>query len=64
MIVCLSLLTFDIKPDGVLHISSEVGHLRPAGQVGHVQVPGGGDEDGADQGVALSLGLERVLQAG
>ena len=62
--VSSTLLTFDIKSDGVLHISSEVGNLRPAGQVGLVQFPGGGDEDGADQRVALSLGLERVLQVG
>ena len=51
-------LTFHIQSEWVLQVASEVGHLRPAGQVGLVEFPGGSEEDGGDQRVSLSLRLQ------
>ena len=53
--------TFDIEPGGVLHIAGHVDHLRPAGQLRRVEVPGGGEEDGAHHGVALCLRLQEIM---
>ena len=53
--------TFDIEPGGVLHIAGHVDHLRPAGQLRLVEVPGGGEEDGAHHGVTLSLRLQEMM---
>ena len=53
--------TFGIEPGGVLHVAGHVDHLRPAGQLRLVEVPGGGEEDGAHHGVALSLRLQEMM---
>ena len=51
----------DVQPGAVLDMTSQVGDLCPAGQLRLVELPAGGQEDGAHHGVALGLGLNTII---